>query len=297
MLEQVLKRIDQGVPASLDRLFDLLRIESISTDPAYRDRCAAAAGWLVTALSELGFAATAHPTTGHPIVVAHHEGPGPTVLFYGHYDVQPVDPLDLWEAPPFQPRVVEGAGGRKWIAARGASDDKGQVMTFIEALRALKAVNGALPVGITMLIEGEEESGSSNLAPFISAHTDLLRADVVVVCDTGMWDAKTPAITVSLRGLIAEEVTVTAADRDLHSGMYGGAARNPIHVLAQIIADLHDRDGRVTLPAFYDGVAEPPADVRRQREGLGFDGDHFLGEIGLSVPAGERGRSVLEQIW
>jgi acetylornithine deacetylase/succinyl-diaminopimelate desuccinylase-like protein len=297
MLEQVLKRIDQDLTASLDRLFELLRIESISTDPAYRERCGAAADWLVGALSELGFAATAHPTAGNPVVVAHHEGPAPRVLFYGHYDVQPVDPLELWEAPPFEPRLVEEHGGRKWIAARGAADDKGQTMTFIEALRAWKATKGALPVGVTLLIEGEEESGSGSLKPFLTEHADRLRADVALVCDTGMWDARTPAITVSLRGLVAEEVTVTAADRDLHSGLFGGAARNPIHVLAEILAGLHDADGRVTLPAFYDGVAEMPADVRRQRDALGFDAAHFLGEVGLSVPAGERGRSVLEQIW
>ena len=297
MLEQVLKRIDQELPASLDRLFELLRIESISTDPAYRERCKAAAEWLVDDLSGLGFVATAHATAGHPIVVAHHDGPGPRVLFYGHYDVQPVDPLDLWKAPPFEPRLVEAQGGRKWIAARGAADDKGQAMTFVEALRAWKAASGTLPLAITLLIEGEEESGSGNLKPFITAHADELRADLALICDTGMWDARTPAITISLRGLVAEEVTVTAADRDLHSGIFGGAARNPIHVLAEILAGLHDRDGRVTLPGFYDGVGELPADVRRQREALRFDPAHFLGGVGLSVPAGESDRSVLEQIW
>jgi acetylornithine deacetylase/succinyl-diaminopimelate desuccinylase-like protein len=299
MLDQVLATIDRNLPDSLDRLFDLLRIESISTDPAYRERCRVAADWLVDDLTGLGFAAAAHPTAGHPIVIAHHDGPSgaPRVLFYGHYDVQPVDPLDLWEKPPFEPRLVEAPGGRKWIAARGAADDKGQTMTFIEALRAWKAMSGALPVAVSLLIEGEEESGSANLKPFLTAHADELRADVALVCDTDMWNARTPAITVSLRGLVAEEVTVTAADRDLHSGLFGGAARNPIHVLADILAGLHDGDGRVTLPGFYDGVAELPADVRRQRDGLTFDPGHFLREVGLSVPAGERGRSVLEQIW
>jgi acetylornithine deacetylase/succinyl-diaminopimelate desuccinylase-like protein len=297
MLDKVLAAIDRNLPASLDRLFELLRIESISTDPAYRERCAVAAGWLVDALTEIGFTAKAHPTAGHPIVVAHHDGPAPRVLFYGHYDVQPVDPLDLWEKPPFEPRLVEAPGGRKWISARGAADDKGQVMTFVEALRAWKAVKGWFPVGVTLLLEGEEESGSANLKPFLTAHADELRADVALVSDTDMWNAKTPAITVSLRGLVAEEVTVTAADRDLHSGLFGGAARNPIHVLADILAGLHDSEGRVTLSGFYDGVAELPADVRRQRDGLKFDGAHFLGEVGLSVPAGERSRSVLEQIW
>jgi acetylornithine deacetylase/succinyl-diaminopimelate desuccinylase-like protein len=297
MLDQVLATIDQNLDSSIERLFALLRIESISTDPAYREKCVAAADWLVSELSALGFAAKAHPTAGHPIVVARHEGPEPRVLFYGHYDVQPVDPLDLWEKPPFEPRVVEMPGGRRWIAARGAADDKGQVMTFLEALRAWKKVSGRLPLGVTLLIEGEEESGSANLKPFLTAHADELRAKVALVCDTDMWNARTPAITVSLRGLVADEVTVTAADRDLHSGLFGGAARNPIHVLADVLSGLHDAAGRVTLPGFYDGVVELPADVRRQRDGLGFDAAHFLGEVGLSVPAGEHGRSVLEQIW
>jgi acetylornithine deacetylase/succinyl-diaminopimelate desuccinylase-like protein len=297
MLDQVLAAIDADLPQSLDRLFALLRIESISTDPAYRDKCRLAADWLVDALSEIGFAAKAHATAGNPIMVAHHEGPEPRVLFYGHYDVQPVDPLDLWERPPFEPRLVEAPGGRKWIAARGAADDKGQVVTFVDAVRAWKKVAGGLPVGVTLLIEGEEESGSTNLKPFLTAHADELRASAALVCDTDMWNASTPAITVSLRGLVADEVVVTAADRDLHSGLFGGAARNPIHVLTDILAGLHDADGRVTLPGFYDGVAELPADVRRQRDGLKFDAGHFLGEVGLSVPAGERGRAVLEQIW
>jgi acetylornithine deacetylase/succinyl-diaminopimelate desuccinylase-like protein len=297
MLDAVLKSIDDNIDASLERLFQLLRIDSISTDPAYRDSCRRAADWLAEELTGIGFAASSRPTPGHPIVVGHHAGEGPHVLFYAHYDVQPVDPVDLWETPPFEPRIVTQPDGRKWIAARGAGDDKGQLMTFLEAARAWKAVTDKLPARVTMLFEGEEESGSANLKPFLAANAAELKADMALVCDTGMWSRDRPAITTSLRGLVAEEVTVTAASRDLHSGMYGAAARNPIHVLASILADLHDAAGRVTLDGFYDGVVEVPPEIKRQWAGLDFDPSEFLGDVGLSIPAGERGRSVLEQIW
>jgi len=297
MLDAVLKSIDDNIGASLDRLFQLLRIDSISTDPAYRDSCRRAADWLVGELAGIGFAASSRTTPGHPIVVGHHDGPGPHALFYAHYDVQPVDPVDLWETPPFEPRMVTRPDGRKWIAARGAADDKGQLMTFLEAARAWKAVAGKLPARVTMLFEGEEESGSTNLKPFLAANAAELKADIALVCDTSMWSRDRAAITTSLRGLVAEEVTVTAASRDLHSGMYGAAARNPIHVLASILADLHDAAGRVTLDGFYDGVPDVPPEIKRQWAGLDFDPAEFLGDVGLSIPAGERGRSVLEQIW
>jgi len=299
MLDRVLKRIDEDLEASLERLFNLLRIESISTDPAHVASVRTAAEWLTGELSGLGFTASLRPTPGHPIVVAHarSNAAGPTALFYGHYDVQPIDPLDLWETPPFQPRLATMPDGSRRIVARGAADDKGQLMTFLEACRAWKVVTGGLPLGLTVLLEGEEECGSPNLAPFLRANAAELRAEIALVCDTNMWDAATPAITVMLRGLVGEEVIVTAADRDLHSGLFGGAARNPIHVLADVLAGLHDRDGRVTLPGFYDGVGDPPADIRTQWQALDFRPDHFLGSVGLSVPAGERGRSVLEQIW
>ena len=297
MLPDVLQWIDRNLPASLDRLFELLRIESISTDPAYAASCKKAAEWLVADLAGIGFDVSARETPGHPIVVGHHDGHGPHFLFYGHYDVQPVDPLNLWEAPPFEPRIVTRPDGAKVIAARGSADDKGQLMTFVEAARAWKAVSGSLPARVSMLLEGEEESGSVNLAPFMEKNAGELRADLALVCDTGMWARGHPAITISLRGLVGEEVVVTCADRDLHSGMFGGPARNPLHVLTAALADLHDADGHVTLPGFYDGVDEFPDDVKRQWEGLGFDGAEFLGDVGLSIPAGEKGRSVLEQIW
>jgi acetylornithine deacetylase/succinyl-diaminopimelate desuccinylase-like protein len=297
-LDAVLARIDADADAALDRLFALLRIRSISTDPAYAAECKACADWHAADLAAIGFEATARPTPGHPIVVGHHRaGNGPSALFYGHYDVQPVDPIDLWDHDPFEPRIETRADGTKVIRGRGASDDKGQVMTFIEACRAWKAVTGSLPIPLTVLLEGEEESGGANLPPFLRQNAAELKADIGLICDTNMWDPATPAIQTMLRGLCGEEIIITAADRDLHSGFYGSAAANPNHVLARIIADLRDADGRVTLPGFYDGVPELPEALRRQWDSLQFDAGAFLGAVGLSVPAGEKGRSVLEMTW
>jgi acetylornithine deacetylase/succinyl-diaminopimelate desuccinylase-like protein len=284
-LNAVLAQIDRDLDASLERLFSLLRIKSVSTDPAYQEHCAAAASHVAKDLAEIGFDADVRPTGGHPAVLAKSgSAGGPHVLFYGHYDVQPVDPLALWNHPPFEPRIDALPDGRRIIVARGACDDKGQVMTFVEACRAFKAVTGALPVPITILIEGEEECGSKNLAPFVEANKKELKADIALVCDTGMWDEKTPAITTSLRGLLYDEVKIKAADRDLHSGLFGGAAQNPIRVLSKILAAIHDDQGRITIPGFYDNVKEPPALVRQQWASLDFTPEGFLGQVGLSVP-------------
>jgi acetylornithine deacetylase/succinyl-diaminopimelate desuccinylase-like protein len=251
-------------------------------------------------LAALGVEASVRETGGHPVVMGHakRNGGAPHVMFYGHYDVQPVDPLELWETPPFEPKVATLPDGRKVISARGACDDKGQVMTFIEACRAWKAVTGELPIGITFLIEGAEEDGSKFLPEFVEANKDELKADadVVLVCDTGMWDQNTPMITTSLRGMVYEEVIVRCADRDLHSGLFGGAARNPIHVLSKIVADLHDANGRITIPGFYDGVPETPTQVKEQWKKLNLTPEDFLGQVGLKIPAGERDRMLIEQI-
>lgn len=298
-LSAVLARADQNLPDSLERLFELVRVKSISTDPAYAGECRRAAGWLVDALNGLGFSASVRETAGHPMVVAHHEGASadaPHALFYGHYDVQPVDPLNLWNNDPFEPAVRQEEG-RDVITGRGTSDDKGQLLTFVEACRAFKEVRGALPIRITILFEGEEESGSPSLKPFLEANAAELKADFALVCDTSMWDRETPAISAGLRGLVGEEVVIKAASRDLHSGYYGGAAANPIHVLSRILAALHDADGRVTLDGFYDGVAETPEDIKAMWRSLGRSDADFLGEIGLSIPSGEKGRSVLELTW
>ena len=296
-IDAVLARVDQGLEQSLDRLFHLLRIKSISTDPAYAAECQKAADWIAAELNGLGFDASARPTPGHPVVVAHGPAqPGPHVLFYAHYDVQPVDPLNLWHTDPFDPQVVE-KDGRKVIVARGASDDKGQMLTFIEACRAWKEATGSLPIRISLMLEGEEESGGKNLPPFMRDNAEELKADIALVCDTDMWDRQTPSITTMLRGLVADEIEITAANKDLHSGMFGNAARNPNQVLAEIIASLRAPDGSVTLPGFYDDVAEISPELKAQWAGLGFDDKAFLGEAGLSVPAGEQGRSVLEMLW
>ena len=301
-LDPVLDHIDATLPQALARLIELLRIPSISTDPAFKPDCARAADWLVADLAGLGFAASARPTPGHPMVVAHSKaagtdtGTGTHLLFYGHYDVQPVDPLSLWTRDPFDPVIEETAKG-KILRARGASDDKGQLMTFIEACRAWQAVHTTLPGHLTIFLEGEEESGSPSLIPFLQANAAELQADVALICDTGLFESKTPAIVTMLRGLLGEEMTIHAAARDLHSGMYGGLAQNPIHILTKILAGLHDRDGRVTIPGFYDDVAELPDALRAQWQNLSFDHARFLGAVGLSVPAGEPDRTPLEKLW
>ncbi len=297
-LDAVLAHLDDNLDDALDRLYGLLRIQSISTDSAYAHDCKRAADWLVDDLNSIGFDAARYDTPGHPMVMGKQniQSGRPHLLFYGHYDVQPVDPLELWDAPPFEPALQDTAAG-KVIRARGAADDKGQLMTFVEACRAWKAVTGELPAGVTVFFEGEEESGSPSLIPFMHEYQAQLSADVALVCDTGMWDANTPAISTMLRGMVSEELTITGPSLDLHSGMYGGPAINPIRVLNRILAGLHDDTGRITLPGFYNGVSELPASQKEQWDALAHDDDAFLGGVGLSTPAGENGYSVLEQIW
>ncbi len=296
-VESALAAADASLDASLERLFHLLRIPSISTDPAYAADCRRAAEWLVESLGDAGFEASVRDTPGRPMVVAKdHASDGPHILFYGHYDVQPVDPLSLWDADPFSPQLNDRHGHRV-IAGRGSSDDKGQLMTFVEALRAWKHANGDLPIRATILLEGEEESGSPSLNPFLEAAADELRADVAMICDTDMWDRETPAICSMLRGLVGEEVVITGASQDLHSGMFGGPARNPNQVLAEIVASLRNPDGSIAVEGFYDGIAELPEEVAAMWRNLGFDGAKFLSDVDLAVPAGEKDRSILEQIW
>ena len=295
-LDAVLSHIDDTLPEALDRLMALLRIPSISTDPAFKADCARAADWLAGELRSLSFDAASRPTPGHPMVVGHGGKGDKHLLFYGHYDVQPVDPLSLWHRDPFDP-IIEDTPKGPVIRARGASDDKGQLMTFLEACRAWKAVHGTLPGRLTIFLEGEEESGSPSLIPFMQENAAELRADIALICDTGLYDPTTPAITTMLRGLLGEEITIHGPDMDLHSGMYGGAAINPIRVLSRILANLHDPMGRITVPGFYDGVTELPEAIRAQWQGLAFDHASFLGDVGLSVPAGEQDRTPLEIIW
>ena len=295
-LDAVLTRIDDTLPDAVERLLALLRIPSVSTDPAYKPDCARAADWLVEDLRTLGFSASSRPTPGHPMVVGHGGQGGRHLLFYGHYDVQPVDPLSLWDRDPFDPEIQETSKGRV-IRARGASDDKGQLMTFIEACRAWTAVHGTLPCKLTIFLEGEEESGSPSLIPFLQDNAAELGADLALICDTGLYEDRVPAISTQLRGLAKSEFTIHAATRDLHSGSYGGLARNPLHVLAALLADLHDPDGRVMVPGFYDDVDEVPDTLRSQWQGLAFNHAAYLGDVGLSLPAGEVDRTPLEMLW
>ena len=298
-LDDVMKQIDDQFDQSVERLTDLLRLESVSTDPAHDQQTADCAEFCAEMLRSIGFEAEAVTTSGHPMVVAEHPGAtpdAPCVLYYGHYDVQPADPVELWDHAAFDPVVVEGEHGRR-IVARGAVDDKGQLMTFIEAFRAFKETWGTLPCRVKVLLEGEEESGSPSLDPFLETNTERLAADVCVVSDTGMWDIRTPAITTMLRGMVYVEVTVHGPSSDLHSGMYGGAVVNPINELTRLLALIHDEQGRVQFPGFYDQVKSITEDVKNQWKGLGFDEAAFLGAIGLKHGQGEDGYSALERTW
>jgi acetylornithine deacetylase/succinyl-diaminopimelate desuccinylase-like protein len=299
-LEPVLEHISKNFASVLSRYIEFLRIPSVSTDPAYKEHVKKAGAWLANEFSNLGFTAALHNTPGHPILLAHYESarPGtPHLLYYGHYDVQPPEPLELWDTPPFEPAIVDGPHGKR-IVARGAVDDKGQVMTFLEAFRAWKEVHGSLPINVTALIEGEEESGSASLPGFLSDHTASLRkADAAIITDTNAWDIDTPAITYRLRGLVYVEVTLDGPSRDLHSGLYGGAVINPINALTEILAQLHGPDGRVQVPGFYDDVVEVHEDERQAWAALPFDESAFLGEAGLTHSPGEAGYTLLERLW
>ena len=300
---EVLDAIDRSQDEARHKLFEFLSIPSISAQPAHAGDCANAARWLAHEFASVGFTTELRQTPGHPIVIGHYPGPEgvesnalPHILFYGHYDVQPADPLDLWNSPPFEPQLVQGPQGPR-IVARGAVDDKGQVASFLWACRAWHKATGRLPIRITLLLEGEEEVGSANLEAFIAANKALLKADVALISDTGMWDRTTPALTTRLRGLVYTQIDLTGPDKDLHSGMYGGAVLNPINALTKILGQLHDDQGHVQIPGFYKGVDELPPALAAQWAGLGYDETAMLSAIGLDAGTGEAGRSALERLW
>jgi acetylornithine deacetylase/succinyl-diaminopimelate desuccinylase-like protein len=274
-------------------LFELLRIPSVSADPAHVNDMARAAEFLRAKLAALGFSARVETTAGHPVVYAEHlkAAGAPTVLIYGHYDVQPEAPLEKWETPPFEPTV---RGGR--VYARGATDDKGQAYAHIRGVELLLS-HGELPLNVKFLLEGEEEVGSANLEPYLRQHQEALKADAIIISDGSRFAPDVPTVTYGLRGLSYVEVHVTGANRDLHSGSYGGAAPNPINMLATIISRLKDDQGRVTIPGFYDGVEDLTDTERRMWAGLPHDDAAFAASIGATALPGEAGYSTLERLW
>ncbi len=278
-----------------EELFTFLRIPSVSARSEHAVDCVRAADWLARTMADGGLTATVIPTPGHPVVLGEWRGAGadrPTVLIYGHYDVQPAEPLDLWSSPPFEPTVRDGR-----IYARGSVDDKGQLFLHVKALEALLAVHGSLPVNVVVLAEGEEEVGSEHLEAFIRAQADRLACDAVVISDSAMFAPGIPSILSSLRGLAYFQIDVQGPAGDLHSGSYGGAVVNPATALARIIATFHDADGRVAIPGFYDAVLDWPEHVRAGMRDLPFDDDEFRREVGASALGGEPGYTTLERIW
>ncbi len=298
-IEAVLAQADAGDDRAVRTWMDWLRIPSVSAQPAHAADCRAAAEFVRAELAAMGFEVSIRETAGQPVVLAHHAGPGedaPHLLYYGHYDVQPPEPLALWTSPPFEPVVVDGPNGPR-VVARGATDDKGQVSMWLGAFRAWFDATGTMPVRLTVLIEGEEEIGSPNLEPFVAANAAELAADIVVISDTGMWDVRTPALTTSLRGMVYMQVDLRGPSRDLHSGSFGGSALNPINALTHALGGLHDAAGRIQVPGFYDGIADISPELAQQWDGLGFDEGASLREIGLTTPVGETDRTALERLW
>ena len=279
----------------LEDYYSFLRFPSISTDDEYAEKVTECAHWLVEKLTSIGLETQMIPTPGHPVVWARNQHkPGRrTVMIYGHYDVQPPDPLDLWESPPFEPVLKDG-----FVFARGSTDNKGQILAHILGVQEVLEKDGDLPVNLHFVIEGEEEIGSGNLGNFLSQNKEALRCDVVVVSDTGMIARGVPTLSYGLRGVTALELKVTSAQMDLHSGIYGGAVANPITALAQLLATLHDREGRVVIAGFYDKV-KPLEDWEREAwRKLPIDGDkEVLKETGAPALFGETGYSTLERLW
>jgi len=279
---------------SLDELFEFLRFQSVSTDSNYAQHVAGCAEWLAEKLNRIGLQAKAFSTGGHPVVMARNE-PQPgrrTILIYGHYDVQPVDPLDQWTSPPFEPRVQDGL-----IYARGAADNKGQIFAHILGVEKALRENGDLPVNLIFLVEGEEECGSEHLEAFLLEHREEIKPDIIAISDTGMVAAGMPSFTYGLRGILALEVKLHGAACDLHSGIYGGVAPNPATLLARMVATLHDDKFRVTVPGFYDSVVPLQQWEREEWARLPLDGEAFKEITRSPALLGEAGYSPVERAW
>lgn len=294
-MEEVLAYLDGRKDASLTDLLTFGAIPSVSTDPERRGDVRQAAGWLADRLRTAGLPRVEIlETPGHPVVYAEWLGApdAPTVLVYGHYDVQPPDPLERWQSPPFTPTVREGR-----VYGRGVSDDKGPLLIPVQVAEAFFQTQEKLPLNVKFLFEGEEEVGSPNLAPFVREYAERLRADVVLSADGGMWRADVPTLTVSSRGLAGLELTLRGPGKDLHSGRHGGAVQNPLHALASLIAGLHDERGRVTVDGFYDDVQELSEGERANLRALPFDEDNYRAEVGAPELFGEDGSSTLERLW
>lgn len=285
--------IDENKERYIEELIELLRIPSVSTDSSKKDDIYKAANFLINQFKEMNFEKVElFETPGNPIVYAENcpHNDKPTVLIYGHYDVQPSDPDHLWDSPPFEPVIKDGN-----IYARGASDDKGQAYTHVKAVESYVKTNQEIPVNVKFILEGEEEIGSPNLVPFIKNHLDMLKCDMVLISDTSMFGKNIPSITYGLRGLAYMEVEVTGPNRDLHSGVYGGAVENPINVLCEMITKLKDEDGVIQIPGFYDKVIELTKEDRETSAALPFDEEAYKKELDIDAVHGEKGYTTLER--
>ena len=287
--------LEQNASLYEQQLTEFLSIASVSTDPACAGDVQSCASWLADHLTSIGLpTVTIYPTPGHPIVYAEDLSAGesaPTVLLYGHYDVQPVDPLNLWTNPPFEPVIRDGK-----IYARGATDDKGQVFLHVKAIEAIYKTDGKLPINIKLLIEGEEEIGSPNLAPFVRENADLLKCNAVLVSDTSMFAPGEPSIVYSLRGLAYMEINVQGPNRDLHSGSYGGAVQNPLNALATIISKLKDEYGHIKVEGFYDDVLALTEQERADLAALGHSDERLKQDVNVQTLFGEEGYSSIERL-
>ena len=294
-MKNVLQYIEANRDRYLSELTELIAIPSISTNPENKKDIQRCAEWMSKHLTSIGMEhAEIFPTAGHPVVYADwlHAPGAPTVLIYGHYDVQPVDPIDLWTSPPFKATIRNGN-----LYARGSADDKGQVFIHLKSIEAFLKNTGKLPINIKMLLEGEEEIGSEHLDPFIREHKKRLKADLVMVSDTSMFARGVPSVCYGLRGLAYMQIDLIGPNKDLHSGSYGGSVHNPIQALSEIVASLHDKNGRVTIPGFYDDVRSLTKKERDAFKKLPWSDKKYAKELGVKALYGERGFTTLERLW